>query len=167
MVVQTRLSSRDCSFRRDWCVLLLGFLWTMSGKCLWSLNCLTRLNLCNVFSSQSQNLCVFNWCYGFTKHCSVLHHHLSFCHRPNRSYTVCLCPPIHLLTGRFLISFSVCVCAQHEVSVRWSLSGQKKLLSFFLKQNARPECCCGHKAFFLYWCVFLKMAWCEESWYLK
>lgn len=104
----------------------LGFLWTMSGKCLWSLNCLTRLNLCNVFSSQSQNLCVFNWCYGFTKHCSVLHHHLSFCHRPNRSYTVCLRPPIHLLTGQFwFLSVCVCVC-----SVRWSLSGQKTFCLF-------------------------------------
>jgi len=138
----------------------LGFLWTMSGKCLWSLNCLTRLNLCNVFSSQSQNLCVFNWCYGFTKHCSVLHHHLSFCHRPNCSYTVVMSSSSHSSPYRpILIYFSVCVRAtwgeREVISVR-----SKNLLSFLLKQNARPECCCGHKTF--YWCVFLK-----ESWYFK
>lgn len=158
MVVQTPLSSRDCSLRRDWCVLLpqcnaenvklwnptvaLGFLWTMSGKFLWSLNCLTRLNLCNVFSSQSQNLCVFNWCYGFSKHCSVSHHRLPFCHRPNCSY---VSSSSHLSPYR-PISFSVCL--QREVSARWSLSGQKPFV-FLLKQDARPECSCGHKDFFL------------------
>lgn len=41
----------------------------------------------------------------------------------------------------------VCVC-----SVRWAwgdLCQVKTLLSFFLKQDARPECSCGHKAFFI------------------
>lgn len=101
------------------------FLWTMSGKCLWSLNCLTRLNLCNVFSSQSQNLCVFNWCYGFSKHCSVSHHRLPFCSYVSLSS--------HLSPYELILTFTFVQCVSATGDEREVISVRAKTFCLFTK----------------------------------
>lgn len=74
----------------------------------------------------------------------------------------------HSSPYRLILTFFQCVCMCVR-NVRWAwgdLCQVKTLSSFFLKEDARPECNCGHKAFFIQ-IRFPQNGWCEVSWYFK